>query len=350
VNAPVLFAERGSARWITLNRPEALNALTHDMAVDMDSRLRIWSRDARVAAVVIEGTGGRAFCAGGDIRVLYEAMRRRDLDLTRIYYRDEYRLNRLIARYPKPYIALVDGMAMGGGVGVSIHGSHRIMTQGSLFAMPETGIGLFPDVGATYFLPRMPGALGMYVGLTGARLRAADALYVGFGTHYVARERWDEMHTALTRLDGLPGSVDRTLARFAVDPGPAPLAAHRAAIDRCFGAETLDGVFDALAREGGDFARTTLSLLGAKSPTSLAVTFRQVRAGATLSLEDAIRLEYRLTQRFVLGWDFPEGVRATIIDKDGRPAWRPARRDEVDPKAIDALFAPLEGGELGFTD
>ena len=350
MNDPILFAERGSARWVTLNRPQALNALTHDMALLLDEHLRAWRHDPRIAAIVVEGTGGRAFCAGGDIRVLYDAMRRHDWDLTRVYYRDEYRLNRLIARYPKPYVALVDGVVMGGGVGVSIHGSHRVVTQGALFAMPETGIGLFPDVGATYFLPRMAGAVGMYLGLTGARLHAADALHVGFATHYVAKERWDDLRAALTGLDGTPGCVDRVLDRFASDPGAAPLAAHRDAIDRCFAAATLQGILEALAREPGDWARANLSLLGAKSPTSLAVTFRQLRAGASLTLEDAIRLEYRLTQRFVRGWDFPEGVRATIIDQDGRPAWRPARLDEVDPAALAALFAPLPGAELSFVD
>ncbi|MEX2649000.1 MAG: enoyl-CoA hydratase/isomerase family protein [Alphaproteobacteria bacterium] len=344
---PVLFERRGRAGWIVLNRPKALNALTHDMALAIDARLRAWAADDRIAAVVIEGAGDRAFCAGGDVRALYHAMRTGDRRTTRDYYRDEYRLNRRIARYGKPYIALVDGVVMGGGVGVSIHGSHRVVGDRVVFAMPETGIGLFPDVGATFFLPRMPGALGLYVGLTGARLGAADSLYAGFATHTVPSDRWGELRLSLADETG---SLEARLARLATFAGPAPLAEHRAAIDRCFSGRALADVFGALERERSNWARQTLATLASKSSTSLAVTFRQIRLGASLDLESAIRLEYRLTQRFVEGWDFPEGVRAVVIDKDGQPRWRPAALADIDDAAIDALFAPMPEGDMTYED
>ncbi len=342
----ILFERKGAVGWVVLNRPQALNALTHEMALALDARLAAWSGE--VGAVVVEGAGGRAFCAGGDIRVLYQAMRRGDFALTRDYYRDEYRLNRRIARLSKPYVALVDGIVMGGGVGLSIHGSHRIVGDRVIFAMPETGIGLFPDVGATYFLPRMAGAIGMYLGLIGARLGAVDSLYAGFATHYVASARWRELRAALATVGPEPRSIERALDGLAADPGVPPLAERRAAIDRCFGAASLAGIFAALEAEDDEWSRATLATLGTKSPTSLAVTFRQLRLGAGLELEDAIRLEYRLTQRFVRGWDFPEGVRAAVIEKDGAPSWRPATLTDVDAGAVDALFAPLPEGELDF--
>ena len=338
----ILFDIDGAAGRVTLNRPGALNALTLDMARRLDARLIDWARDDRIACVVIEGAGGRAFCAGGDVRDLYDAMGRPDDPLIAAFYRDEYTLNHRIHVYAKPYVALIDGVVMGGGVGVSIHGSHRVVSENALFAMPETGIGLFPDVGGTWFLPRMAGEVGLYLGLTGARLRAADALYCGVATHYIPRQRLAEVATRL----GEGGDPDGVLAEFADDPGEPPLAEHRAAIDRCFAGDSVEAIIAALEAEGGDWADRTLAVLAAKSPTSLKVAMRQIRHGAGLDFAAAMRLEYRLAQRFCAAHDFREGVRAVIIEKDQSPDWQPATLAEVSDARIDAYFAPLADGDL----
>ena len=330
----ILFDERDGIGRVILNRPRALNALTHDMVRALDARLAAWARDDAIAKVVIEGAGRRAFCAGGDIRDLYAVMTRGDAPFIDAFYRDEYSLNHRIHTYPKPYVALIDGVVMGGGVGVSIHGRHRVVTENALFAMPETGIGFFPDVGGAWFLPRMPGEIGMYLGLTGTRLGPADALYCGVATHYVPREHLAE---AVDDLDGL-----------AADPGPAPIAKNRAAIDRCFAGDSVEAIIEALEAEKSSWAGETLAALAAKSPTSLKVTFRQLRRGAGLDFAEAMTLEFRLSQRFCASPDFREGVRAAVIDKDRDPKWRPATLAEVGESDIDAYFAPLAGGDLHF--
>jgi len=339
----ILFTRQGGIGRVTLNRPRALNALTADMALEFDETLVDWAADDGVAAVVIAGAGERAFCAGGDIRALYAALERPGDPLPRDFYWHEYRLNHRIHAFAKPYVALVDGVVMGGGVGVSIHGSHRVLTERSLFAMPETGIGLFPDVGMTHVLPRMPGRLGLYLGLTGARLRAADALYCGVGTHYAPSARLDDLVTALAAD---PGDVDAIVAGFATDPGPPPLAAHRPLIDRCFAGESVEAILASLAAEPGDWAAETLATLRSKSPASLKVTHRQITRGAGLDFAACMRLEFRLSQHFCAGHDFAEGIRAVVIDKDGAPKWKPARLAEVSDADVEAYFAPLPEGEL----
>lgn len=347
----ILFEVDGAIGRVTLNRPGALNALTLAMTRRFEAKLIAWAGDARVKAVVATGAGERAFCAGGDIRALYDAMGRPGDPLPRDFYRQEYRLNHCIFHYRKPFIAFVDGVVMGGGVGVSVHGSHRVVTERLVFAMPETGIGLFPDVGATYFLPRCPGRIGMYLGLTGARLGPADALYSGFGTHYVPHKRLGDLAAALAGADfeGSAGRVvSRVIERIAADPGPASLADHRDAIDRCFAAPSVEGILEALEAEGSAWANETLATLDTKSPTSLKVALRQITEGARLDIARALQLEYRLTQRFVAGHDFAEGIRALVIDKDKAPAWKPARLDEVDEARVDRYFAPLPDGELTF--
>ena len=331
----IVFSIDGDAGRVILNRPQALNALTLDMARRLDARLQEWADDDRVQRVVVEGAGDRAFCAGGDVRDLYEAMARPGDPLIAAFYRDEYTLNHRIKTYGKPYVALIDGVVMGGGVGVSIHGSHRVVAENTLFAMPETGIGLFPDVGGTWFLPRMPGEIGLYLGLTGTRLRAADALYCGVATHYIPR----------ARLAGMAASADE-LDQRAEDPGEPPLAGLRDSIDRCFSGDSVDAVVEALRAEGGDWADKTLAVLATKSPTSLKVAFRQIREGASLDFTDAMGLEYRLAQRFCAAHDFREGVRAVVIDKDQKPQWQPADLAAVSEADVDAYFAPLEGGDL----
>lgn len=342
----ILFTRAGAAGIVTLNRPKALNALTLGMVRALHRRLALWADDARVRLVVIEGTGEKAFCAGGDIRVLYEWGRARDPTFL-AFYREEYRLNRLIKRYLKPYVALIDGIVMGGGVGVSVHGSHRVAGERLVFAMPETGIGLFPDVGGTWFLPRCPGATGMYLALTGARLNVADALHCGLVTHHVPSERFGALREALCA----GAAADDAIAGFAADSGPAPLARRRTCIDRCFSGDSVEDILARLDTETGPdagWARETAATIRAKSPTSLKIAFRQVRAGAGLSFEDCMRLEFRIVSRIFRGHDFFEGTRATVIDKDGAPRWRPARLDAVDDDAIAAYFAPLGADELDF--
>ncbi|RMD64375.1 MAG: enoyl-CoA hydratase/isomerase family protein [Alphaproteobacteria bacterium] len=355
----ILFEVRGSIGLVTLNRPRALNALTLAMCQAFDARLATWSADPQVRAVVVKGTGERAFCAGGDVRAIWEAGRKGE-PLSADFFRAEYRLNRRIKRFPKPYVALIDGITMGGGVGVSVHGSHRIATERTLFAMPETGIGLFPDVGGGYFLPRLPGRIGLYLALSGVRLKAADCLYAGIATHHVAAAALPELEAALAEAlaDGGSGPagadaharVETVLGRFAGDPGPAPLAAHREAIDRCFAAESVEAILAALEAEGSDWARETLNILQSRSPLSLKVTFEQMRRGATMDFEEVMVMEYRLSQAFMAGHDFYEGIRAVVIEKDNAPMWDPPSLDAVTPQMVEACFAPLGDRDLTFDD
>lgn len=343
----VFGVERGLAS-VLLNRPKALNALTHEMCLELNARLTAWADDPAVKAVVIRGAGDKAFCAGGDIRRLYDEGRAGG-DYPFRFYRDEYHCNARVHRFPKPYIALLDGIVMGGGVGVSVHGSHRIVTENVLFAMPETGIGLFPDVGGAYFLPRLPGQLGMYLGLTGARLKAADAVYAGVGDAFVPRDKLAALVDALAAADLADRkAVDRVVAGFAAPAGSAPLAVQREAIDRCFAADSVEGVLAALDREGTDWARATAATIRTKSPTSLKIAFRQIREGAKRNFDDCMRMEWRIVNRVIRGHDFYEGTRAVVVDKDQKPKWRPPSLAEVTAADIDAYFAPLPEGDLSF--
>jgi enoyl-CoA hydratase len=358
----ILFGrERGGIATVTLNRPLALNAFTLAMYRRFDPMLRAWAADPLVQAVVIRGAeGGRAFCAGGDIRAIYEAGRgiSGDPALTAAFFREEYQLIRRIHRYPKPYLALIDGITMGGGAGVSINGAYRIATERTMLAMPETGIGLFPDVGATHFLNLCPGQVGRYLGLTGARLGPADALYCGFATHFVRRDRIPALVNALGSVSWRTGrqmaQVEEVLSAFSMTLGEPPLAAQRAAIDRCFAGETVEAILGALAGEAraggadGEWAAGTRAALLTKSPTSLKVTLRQLILGQGYDIEAALALEYRLTQHFMQGHDFYEGVRAALIDKDQQPHWRPATLAEATDAIVEAHFAPLGEDELRF--
>jgi enoyl-CoA hydratase len=327
--ADIEFSVRGPVGHVLLNRPQALNALTHDMCRALDVQLATWTTDAAIACVVIRGAGEKAFCAGGDVRRLYDAGTAGQYEYPRAFYWDEYRLNRRIKTFPKPYIAILDGIVMGGGVGASIHGSHRIVTEHVLFAMPETGIGLFPDVGGSYFLPRLPGRIGLYLGLTGARLKAADCVHAGLATSFVPRAALPALLTALEEGRGL----EQAVAAVAGDPGPAPLATQQAEVDRDF----------ALPVE-----RIRHPALAAKSPTALKLAAEQLRRGAMCSFDECMRMEWRMVNGVLRGHDFYEGVRALIIDKDQKPAWRPTTLAEVDESAIAACFAPRPGDELHF--
>ena len=348
----ILFGCEGGVATVTLNRPQALNAFTLDMYRRFDPMLRAWAYDAAIHAVLIRGAGERAFCAGGDVRAIYEAGRgiSGDHSLTAAFFREEYELIRRIHRYPKPYVAIIDGITMGGGAGVSVNGAYRVATERTMLAMPETGIGLFPDVGATRFLNLCPGRIGRYLGLSGVRVGAADALYCRFATHYVPRERVPALIAALTGS----GGVEETLAGFAADPGPTPIRARQPAIDRCFAGDTVEAILDALQREaagGGpdaEWAGETHAGLMTKSPTSLKITLRQLITGRDFAIEEALALEYRLTQHVMAGHDFYEGVRAVLVDRDQHPRWDPPTLAGVDEAMVDSYFAPLGEAELRF--
>jgi enoyl-CoA hydratase len=356
----ILFGREGGVASITLNRPQALNAFTLAMYRALAPMLRRWADDAEVHAMLIRGAGERAFCAGGDVRAIYDAGRgiSGDRELTSIFFREEYEIIRHIHRFPKLYVAIIDGITMGGGAGVSVNGAYRIATERTLLAMPETGIGLFPDVGATRFLNLCPGHIGRYLGLTGVRLGPADALYCGFATHFVPRERVPALVGELGRIVWQAGAeqeqVEDLLARFQAEPGVAPIAARRAAIDRCFAGETVEAILAALEQEtatGGadsEWAAETRAALLTKSPTSLKITLRQLIAGEDFDIEGALALEYRLTQHVMAGHDFYEGVRAVVVDKDQKPRWRPDRLADVTDPMIDAYFTSIGERELRF--
>jgi enoyl-CoA hydratase len=341
-SADILFERRGRLAVITLNRPAALNSLTLDMMKALDPRLDEWEADPKIQAIVIRGAGGRAFCAGGDIRALYDSRADGNRAYRADFYREEYTQNRRIFRYKKPYVALVDGIVMGGGVGLSVHGSHRVATERTLFAMPETGIGLFPDVGGSYFLPRLPGELGMYLGLTGVRLKAPDMIHARIATQHVPSAGLPQLLEALAQADLAAGkpAIDRAIARFASDPGPAPLAPHRDAIDRCFAKDSVEAIIAALEAEESPWANETLKILSTKSPTSLKITFRALREGRRLDFEAAMTMEYRICQYCMDGHDFFAGVRAVIIDKDNAPKWDPPTLAGVTVSALDRALAP----------
>jgi enoyl-CoA hydratase len=337
----VLFDRRGAVGLITLNRPKALNALTHGMCLAMKAQLDEWAGDDGVKTAVIRGVGERAFCAGGDIRALYESGKA-GTSYALDFYRDEYRLDATIKHFQKPYVALLQGIVMGGGVGVSVHGSHRVANEGMAFAMPETSIGLFPDVGGSYFLPRLPGEIGMYVALTGERLKAADSLYAGVATHFVPAAQTDFLIAALEE----GSEPDFVLESFTEKPPASSLESMREGIDRIFAADSLDGILAGLDDDDSEWARATAATIRKKSPTSLKITLRQIREGAQLSFDDCMRMEYRMVNRIVAGHDFYEGVRAAIIEKDGAPKWKPAQLADVTVDQVAAYFAPLERGDL----
>lgn len=339
----VLFERRGEAGIITLNRPKALNALSHQMVRMIHPQLLDWAQDPQVTRVVLKAAGERAFCAGGDIRAIYDLGRSGRADEAITFWREEYLLNHYIGTYPKPYVSLIDGICMGGGFGLSAHGTYRVAGERYLFAMPEVNIGLFPDVGGTYVLPRLPGARGVYLALTGARIKAADAKAVGLATHVVPSARFAEVEAALAA--GEP--VADLLAARAAAPEPAPLDAHGALIADAFGRGSIDAILVRLgefASEGGEagaFAGRAAESMRAACPTSLAITVEQMRRGPGLTLAGALATEYRVVNRVAHGHDFYEGVRAIIVDKDNSPRWEPARLADVDPAVIAAHFAPV---------
>ena len=328
----VVTSRDGRVGRILLNRPRALNALDLSMIRACAASLETWRADPHVDAVVIEGAGDRAFCAGGDIRALRDAQVSGDRASADQFFEEEYALNLTIATYPKPYIALIDGICMGGGIGLSVHAPYRVATEHAGFAMPETAIGFFPDIGATFLLPRLPGELGTYLGLTGLRVSGADAVLAGLATHFTSRARLEDLSAALAR-DGLAAlaAYNETLPAFS-------LAGERAAIDDCFSAGSVGGIVSRLEATDADWARAALQALRQVSPSALHWTLRALRRGRDLNLKQALDAEFALTRTTMAHPDFAEGVRAMVVDKDRNPAWRPARIWDVDPASIDALF------------
>ncbi len=350
----ILFDRRGAAGLVTLNRPGALNAVTLGMVLALRAQLDRWADDASITRIVIQAAGTRAFSAGGDIRHLYELGKAGRHDEMLQFWRDEYPLNALIKSYRKPYVALIDGIVMGGGVGVSLHGSHRVAGDRFSFAMPEVGIGFFPDVGATWFLPRMPGELGTFCGLTGERLNGADAIAAGLATHRISSARFAEL------IEGLAGtvSVDAVLGAFAepageapaiAEPtGEAPVMARRGTIDRLFAGSRVEDILAALDREASsgstdaEWAAKTAATMRTKSPLSLKIALQQVRRGKQWDFDTCMRAEFRIVSRLVHDHDFYEGVRAVIVDKDNKPRWQPAALADVSDADVERHFAALE--------
>ncbi|MER6910538.1 enoyl-CoA hydratase/isomerase family protein [Streptomyces sp. NPDC000594] len=339
---PVLLRTEGRAAYATLNRPKALNALTLGMVRTLADALDTWEKDPSVGTVVLTGAGERGLCAGGDLRVFHhDAMTGGTASLD--FWREEYRLNARIARFPKPYVAVMDGIVMGGGVGVSAHGGIRVVTERSQVAMPETGIGFVPDVGGTYLLGRAPGELGTHLALTGRAIGAADALLCGLADHFVPA---GALPALLADLAVAP--AHQAVARHAREAPPGELAAHRPWIDSCCTAETVEEIVERLAGHGDPVARKTAETLLTRSPTALKVTLAALRkAREAGSLERVLDQEYRVSRAALTHHDLAEGIRAQVIDKDRRPRWCPPTLAEVGEDEVNRFFAPLGEHELG---
>ena len=339
---PVLIGRVGHLARITLNRPRALNALTRPMVRMIDEALTEWERDDSVAAVIISGAGERGLCAGGDIRVIYEDARTGGGE-SFLFWRDEYRLNARIARYPKPYVALMEGIVMGGGVGVSAHGDVRIVTERSAVAMPETGIGLVPDVGGTYLLSRAPGELGTHLALTGRSVGAADAQLCGLADHFVPADRLPPLRTELAH-----GDVRETVRRYESIAPEGRLAADREWIDACYAADSVEEIVNGLLGHGHPAAKEAAETILTRSPTALKATLASLRRARRLTtLEEVLDQEFRASCAALATPDLPEGVRAQVIDKDRTPHWSPRELGQVTDADVARFFAPPPGGDLG---
>lgn len=324
----------GAVGRLILNRPKALHALTFDMCGAMIDALLAWRADARVHTVLIDHAGGRGFCAGGDVRAAAA-----DPVLAKTFFRTEYQLDGLLFSYPKPVVVVMDGVTMGGGVGVALPARYRIATERTVLAMPEGAIGLFPDVGAAWRLARLPGSVGIWMALTGARLGLADCMLLGLATDYAPSVRAQQLKALLIAE---PERFEEHLTELEGDPGDPPLSLVRDDIDRLFGHPTLEAVVEALRADRSEWAKAQLAAVERHSPTTLKVAFRQIHDAARLErFEDQLAVDYRLASRIAGSHDFAEGVRAVLVDKDNRPTWRPATIEAVDPAALDALFAPL---------
>jgi enoyl-CoA hydratase len=347
----LVVATEGALGVIRLNRPKALNALTLDMVRSMNTALDRFEQDSAIGTILLEGAGERGLCAGGDIRGLYDSIRAGG-DLGKIFWREEYILNARIASLKKPYVSLMDGVVMGGGVGLSAHGAHRVVTEKTQLAMPETGIGFFPDVGGTWLLSRAPGQLGRYYGLTGASMTGMDAIRCGFADVLIPKDKLGELRKALVRLGASAnnGMVRGVLAHYALPRGPAPIDEHRKMIDVAMNHESAAEIIAAFESEQSEFSQGVARTLKSKSPTSLTLTLRLLRdAKASKSLRQCLTREYGAALEIFINHDFPEGIRAAVIDKDRSPKWKPDSLAGVTSEQIDAYFVPRGDDELVFS-
>ncbi len=352
MNPDVSIRQQGGLGRITLTRPAALHALNTPMCADILAAVTEWAADPSIHLLLIDHQDGtRGFCAGGDIRMLAESGAG-DAAEARDFFRTEYRMNAALEAFPKPILSIIDGVTMGGGVGLSVHGSHRVATERTVFAMPETGIGLFPDVGGGWFLPRLGGELGTWLALTGARLKGADVAAARVATHYLPSELVPALMSQIVEADFSAGAADllnEILSRLTHAVLKASFEPHREEIDRCFGFDAAEDILAALEAENTDWARTEAATLRAKSPETVKLALRQLREGrAAETFQDNMRMEFRIGWRKVQSADFLEGVRAVIIDKDNAPVWKPARLEDVQDVDVAHYFEPLGPDELTF--
>ncbi|CAK7306736.1 3-hydroxyisobutyryl-CoA hydrolase, mitochondrial [Vulpes lagopus] len=349
----VLLERRGCAGVITLNRPKFLNALNLNMIRHIYPQLKNWEQDPETFLIIIKGAGGKAFCAGGDIRVI-SAGGKANQKIAQDFFREEYMLNNAIDSCRKPYVALIHGITMGGGVGLSVHGQFRVATEKSLFAMPETAIGLFPDVGGGYFLPRLQGKLGYFLALTGFRLKGRDVYAAGIATHFVDSEKLDMLEEDLLALkspskENIADVLDAYHTKSKIDQDKSfILEEHMDKINSWFSANTVEQIIENLQQDGSSFALEQLKVINKMSPTSLKITVRQLMEGSSKTLQEVLTMEYRLSQACVGGHDFHEGVRAVLIDKDQSPKWKPADLKEVTDEDLNNYFKPLGSNDLKF--
>ena len=346
----LIVRREGAAGIIRLNRPKAINAMTLEMSEGIDAALDRFEADPAVAVVLLEGAGERGLCAGGDVRGLYESSRAGG-DLGKRFWRQEYIMNARIAKYPKPYVAFMDGLVMGGGVGLSGHSSHRVVTERTKLAMPEVGLGFFPDVGGTWLLSHSPGEIGTYFGLTGQTMNGPDAIHAKFADAVVPSSKLPALREALTKVQ--PGTtsadIEKLIAGFSTGERAGPVAAQQAKIDALFGHDRMEDIVAALQRDGSDFAQATLKTLNEKSPRGMVVTLKLLRlARMASSLEECLVREYRAALEVFASDDFREGVRAAVIDKDRNPKWSPPRIEDVTPEMVAPYFAEIGADELKF--
>jgi enoyl-CoA hydratase len=348
---PELIVRReGAAGIIRLNRPKAINAVTLEMFRGIDKALDQFEADPAIGLILLEGAGDRGLCAGGDIRALYDSSRANG-DLGKILWREEYILNARIARFPKPYVAFMDGIVMGGGVGLSAHGAHRVVTERTKLAMPEVGLGFFPDVGGTYLLARSPGEIGTYFGLTGQTMNGPDAIYARFADAVVPSSQLAALRETLVKLRAGVDSaeVGAAITGFATGETAGPVAAIQPQIDRWFAQDQMGDIVASLQRDGSELAQSTLNTLNEKSPRGMVVTLKLLRlARRSASLEECLVREYRAALEVFRSDDFREGVRAAVIDKDRNPRWSPPRVEDVTPGMLAPYFAEIGADELVF--
>ena len=346
----LIVRREGSAGVVRLNRPKALNAMTLEMSIGIDAALDRFESDPAIAVVLLEGAGERGLCAGGDVRGLYESSRAGG-DLGKVFWRQEYVMNARIAKFPKPYVAFMDGLVMGGGVGLSAHARHRVVTEKTKLAMPEVGLGFFPDVGGTWLLSRSPGEIGTYFGLTGQTMNGPDAIYARFADAVVPSDKLPGLREVLTKIrpGTASGEVQTLIDGFATGETSGPVAAMQAKINSWFGHDRMEDIFAALQRDGSELARSTLKTLNEKSPRGMVVSLKLLRLGrGSSSLEECLVREYRAALEVFRSDDFREGVRAAVIDKDRNPKWSPSRVEDVTAGMLAPYFAEIGADELVF--